>query len=124
MNRAAFEKTESTEDFTGRLREHGLFRDDDVTFDDFGDAMYVYEGDDFSVDAELFAELEISSLLVKGDVRGEYLAVQDILPDYGVFCVTGSVRLRDMSYATESTGVVIGGDLEVSNVFYARSTAT
>lgn len=120
MNKEDFRKIESVEEFNELLQEHGLFREDDVTFEslDHGE-LYVFTGDGFEIDAELFEELEIAGLLVEGSVQMDYLSVSDLLPDLGVFCITGSVRCKDMMYATESTGMVVGGDLVIENLFYA-----
>jgi hypothetical protein len=91
-----------------------------VTFDDLGAAnMYVYTGDDFQADPDVLGELELGALLVEGTVRAEYLRVSDILSDFGVFCVTGDVRCKDLLYMTESTGMCVGGDLVIENVFYS-----
>lgn len=114
-----FQPVEDESTFAALLKEAGLFREDDVTFEDFGEAMFVYTGDDFSIDAALFESMEISSLLVKGSVTVDRLSVSEILGDLGVFAVTGNVHCKDMLYMTECTGVVIGGGLEISNAFYA-----
>lgn len=119
MNPSDFQKIESEEEFVALLKKHDLFREDDVTFEDFGENMFAYTGDDFRVDAELFEELEISALLVDGNVRAEFLSVSDILPDFGVFCVTGDVRCKDLLYMTESTGMAVGGDLVIEHAFYS-----
>ena len=81
--------------------------------------MYVYRGDDFHVDADLLASMDISGLLVEGSVEVDLLSISDILPDFGVFCVTGDVRCAAMICVTESTGVAIGGDLVIGTAFYA-----
>jgi len=120
MQRGNFEEVRSTKAFIERLEGHGLFRKEDVTYEEIGeDRMYVYRGDDFHVDAELLASLEISALLVEGSVDVDLLSVSDILPDFGVFCVTGDVRCTDMLCVTESTGMAVGGDLVIANAFYA-----
>jgi hypothetical protein len=120
MKEADFKKIESEDAFVQLLKEHDLYREDDVTFDDVGAYnMHVYTGDDFVVDRALFEALELGSLLVVGSVRADSFRVSDILNDYGVFCVTGSLRCRDMLYMTESTGVGIGKDLVIENVFYS-----
>ena len=104
MNRDDFKKLESEEEFALLLKKHDLFREDDVTFEDLGeDNIYLYSGDDFRVDAEMLAAMEISALLVDGTVRVDSVSVSEILPDYGVFCVTGDLQCKDMLYVTEST---------------------
>ena len=120
MKSEHFKKVESEEELVKLLKKYELFREDDVTFDDLGSgAMYVYSGDDFTVDAAMLADMEVSALLIVGQVRAEFLSVADILEDFGVFCVTGDVRCKDFLYMTESTGVCVGGDLVVDNFFYA-----
>lgn len=120
MNKDQFKQIESEQAFVELLEQHGLFREDDVTFDDLGASnMYVYTGDDFEVDADVLAELELGALLIEGTVTADYLSVSDILPDFGVFCVTGDVRCKNLSYVTESTGMCIGGDLVIENFFFS-----
>ncbi len=120
MNKDQLKQIESEEELVRLLKQHGLFREDDVTFEELASGnMYVYTGDDFQVDAGVLADLEISALLVEGTVRVEDLRISDILPDYGVFCVTGDVRCKDLFYMTELTAVCVGGDLEIEHVFYA-----
>ncbi|MEM9189933.1 MAG: hypothetical protein AAGF12_12195 [Myxococcota bacterium] len=120
MNREDFKKIETQDEFVALLKKHDLFREDDVTFDDIEeDGMYTFTGNGFQLDAALLDSLEISALLVEGDVTVESLSVNDILPDFGVFCVSGHVHCKDFYCATESTGVSIGGNLSVSHIFYA-----
>lgn len=120
MKQGDFEEIASAEAFGERLKGHGLFREEDVTFEDIGEErMYVYRGNDFHVDPELLASMDISGLLVEGSVTVDFLSVSEVLPDFGVFCVTGDLRCTDMLCVTESTGVVIGGDLVITNAFYA-----
>ncbi len=119
MERSQLQRIGSEDEFVALLKKHDLFREDDITFDDLGENMYVYTGDDLRVDAGQFEELEVSALLVVGNVRAEFISVGDILPDYGVFCVTGDVRCKDMLYMTESTGMVVGGDLLIEHAFYS-----
>lgn len=120
MQRSAFRLVESEEEFVALLREHDLFREDDVVFDDLAvDNNYVYVGDDFEVDPEMLEEMGIGGLLIIGSVRVDSLRVSDILGDAGVFCVTGNLSCRDMLYMTEMTGVGVGGNLVVENAFYA-----
>ncbi len=115
-----FRKIESEDEMLQLLKKYELFREDDVTFEDLAaENMYVYAGDDFAAEAEMLSELGLSALLVEGSVHVDYLSVGDILPDYGVFCVTGDVRCKDFYYATESTGMVVGGNLLVENALYA-----
>jgi len=120
MTRDDFEEITSAEAFVERLKGHGLYREDDVTFEEIGEErMYVYQGDDFHVDAELLVSMDVCGLLIEGSVEVSLLSVSDVLPDFGVFCVTGDVRCEDMLCVTESTGVVVGGDLVIANAFYA-----
>lgn len=120
MKREDFEEVTSAKAFVERLEGHGLYREEDVTFEEIGeDRMYVYRGDDFHVDADLLASMDISGLLVEGSVEVDLLSVSDILPDFGVFCVTGDVRCMDMLCVTECTGMAVGGDLVIGNAFYA-----
>ena len=120
MNKANFKQIDSEEAFVEILKQHQLFREDDVVFDDLSDGkLYVYTGDDFQVDTDLLESMEIGGLLVEGSVRAESISVSDILGDAGVFCVTGDLRCRDMLYMTEMTGVGIGQDLVIDNFFYS-----
>jgi hypothetical protein len=119
MNRAEFQKIESEDEFVALLKKHDLFREDDITFDDLGEDMYVYTGNDFRVDAALFEELEFSALLVVGNVVADFISVTDILGDSGAFCVTGNMRCKDLFYMTESTGMGVGGNLVIENIFYS-----
>lgn len=120
MDQAAFKKIESEDEFVELLKKHDLFREDDVTFDDFDEQNnYVYTGDDFRVDPSILDELEIFALLIEGNVEAELLIVSDILADFGVLCVTGNVHCQNLDYRTESTGVVVGGNLEVDKIFIA-----
>lgn len=120
MNKGRLREIEEEDDFVELLKAHGLFREDDVTFDDLAAfRMYVYTGDDFEIDPDLFAELGLGALLVEGAVRTEYLRVSDIVSDCGVFCVTGDVRCKDLLYMTETTGVGVAGSLVIDNIFYA-----
>jgi hypothetical protein len=115
-----FKKIESEDEFVQLLKEHGLYREDDITFDDLGAYnMHVYTGDDFVVDRKVFEDLELGSLLIVGSVRADSFRVSDVLNDYGVLCVTGSLQCRDMLYMTESTSVGIGQDLVIENYFYS-----
>ncbi len=120
MKKADFKSIESEEQFVELLKKHTLYREDDVTFESLGaEGMYVYSGDDFRVDEGLLADMGMSALLIVGNVEAELLSIGTILCDYGVFCVTGDLRCRDMHYCTESTGVSIGGNLEIENLLYA-----
>jgi hypothetical protein len=120
VKRDDFKKIESEEEFVQLLKSRDLFREDDVTFDDLGaDNMYLYTGDDFQIDADMLLDMQISALLVDGSVRAEFISVGDILPDFGVFCVTGDVRCKDFLYMTESTGMSVGGDLVIEHFFFS-----
>jgi len=120
MKKSQFKRIKTEKEFLQLLKAHKLYRAKDVTFEGLGDGnMYIYTGDDFEPDLELLEELEPSALLVIGNVESELLRISDILADFGVFCVTGNVSCTDMLYRTESTGVVIGGDLNIENIFYA-----
>jgi hypothetical protein len=119
VDRSQLQRIASEAEFVALLKKHGVFREDDITFDDLGENMYVYTGDDLRVDAGQFEDLEVSALLVVGNVRAEFISVGDILPDYGVFCVTGDVRCKDMLCMTESTGMVVGGDLLIEHAIYS-----
>ncbi len=120
MKREDFRAIGSGEEFAELLKTYGLYREDDVTFDELDDGTnYVFVGDDFHIDAEIFETLDLGSILVEGNVTLDFLSIGDVLPDFGVFCVTGNVQCKDMQCCTESTGVSIGGDLTVTNVFYA-----
>lgn len=120
MRRDKFREIETEEEFVALLKEHDLFREDDVTFDDLGvGRRYVYTGDDFAVDVELFEGMDICGLLVEGSVTLDYLRVSDITPEMGVFCVTGDLRCKDMLFMTECSSVAVAGDVVIDNVFYA-----
>ncbi len=120
MDRSKFRKIETEEEFVVLLKQHDLFREDDVTFDAFDEGgMYVYSGDDFELDEEALAEFELSALLVEGSVHADLFAVSNVLGDCGVFCVTGDVRCKDFFYMTEMTGVGIGGNLTIENFYYS-----
>ncbi|MEM9072744.1 MAG: hypothetical protein AAGE52_29835 [Myxococcota bacterium] len=118
--RERFVEVASLEEFEATLRNHKLYREDDVTFDDLAAGkMYVYRGDDFVVDSELLESLDISALLIEGSIEAAFLSVGAIFPEIGVLCVTGDVGCKDMLCMTESTGMVVGGSLHISNAFYA-----
>lgn len=119
MKREKFREIESEDELIALLRQHRLFRDDDVTFEDLaGDKMYVYSGDDFSVDIPMLENMEPSAILIEGDVEVDYLSISDVLGDFGVLCVTGDIRCKDFFCGTESTGLSIGGDLHIANLGY------
>ncbi len=120
MKKSQFKRIATENEFLQLLKGHKLYRAKDVTFEGLGDGnMYVYTGDDFEPDLELLEDLEPSGLLIVGSVQTQLLRISDILVDFGVFCITGDVNCDDMLYMTESTAVVIGGTLNIENIFYA-----
>jgi hypothetical protein len=120
MKKKDFKRISSEKDFVQMLKERNLYREDDVTFEELGSGkMYVYTGDNFEPDPDVLGDLELTGLLVDGTVRTEFLSISDVLEDIGVFCVSGDVTCKDLLYMTESTGVVVGGNLQVENVAFA-----
>ena len=120
MDRTKLVQIESEEALAKLLKEHDLFREEDVTFEDLGGTgnMYVYTGNDFRLDADMLAGLEVSALLIDGNFVTGRLSVSDILSDFGVFCVSGDVRCKDFKYVTESTGMVVGGNFIIDDIGY------
>ncbi|MEM9860056.1 MAG: hypothetical protein AAF938_00470 [Myxococcota bacterium] len=119
MNKDNLSQVETPEAFEELLRKHGLFREDDVTMDDLGsENMWVYTGNDFAIDPEFMASLELSEFLIVGDLSVERFDVAAALDDYGVFAVTGNLTCQDLIYATECTALSIAGDLHISRVAY------
>lgn len=117
--KASFNRIDQS-DFVAQLKKNNLFRDNDLTFEELEDhGNYVYIGDDFSVEVDLLDELEVTGLLIIGDLEVDNLSIGEIFPDFGVFCVTGDVRCKNFLFRTETVGVSIGGDVHVENIFYA-----
>lgn len=110
---------QSEEEFIALLRARGFYRDDDVTFEDLGEfGMAVFAGDELARHVESLDGLEIGALLVEGSLAMDRLDVSAIIGDFGVLCVTGDVRCRDLLYMTESTSLCVGGDLEIEHIYY------
>lgn len=112
-------KPTSPEDFESLLRAHNLFREDDITFDDLEEDLFVYTGNDFEIDASVLDSMHIQGLIIVGDLKVDFLDVSSALGDFGVLCVTGDVKCKDMLYMTECTSVCVSGNLTIDEVFYA-----
>lgn len=109
----------SPEEFESLLRAHNLFIEDDITFDDLEEDLFVYRGNDFRIDPAVLASMDISGLLILGDVTVDFLNVTSVIGDFGVFCIAGDLKCEDMLYMTECSSVCVTGDLKIGGIFYA-----